>query len=228
MFNFRIHIIFFLALAWIATSCSERNNEEKKNDVPEKKIIQNIEIPQSKAVQETSNQTEFLIPEIKNTISESYTKTKVDLTSEKVNGNLSELVSKDKKIEYQAEPALNSWKPEMHYSLKKNPWILRIIFDNDIFNNTDYYYTNGARIELVTPFADNSPVNKILPGAGKGSLNFSGFSLTQNIYTPVNPDAVEIQYSDRPFSAFLAIGQFRESVNFQKKINLKGISCEVK
>ena len=40
--------------------------------------------------------------------------------------------------------------------------MINIIFDNDIFNNTDYYYTNGARIQMIFPIAKSSPVNKVL------------------------------------------------------------------
>ena len=102
-----------------------------------------------------------------------------------------------------------------------NPVILRVIFDNDIFDNTDYYYTNGVRFELVLPFAEQSPVNKILLGIKSSDFGFSGFSVTQNIYTPVNPETTEIDYGDRPFSAYLTIGQFRETYQMERKLQIK-------
>ena len=102
-----------------------------------------------------------------------------------------------------------------------NPVILRVIFDNDIFDNTDYYYTNGVRFELVLPFAGQSPVNKILLGIKSSDFGFSGFSVTQNIYTPVNPETTEIDYGDRPFAAYLTIGQFRETYQLKRKLQIK-------
>jgi len=101
------------------------------------------------------------------------------------------------------------------------PVMVNIIFDNDIFNNTDYYYTNGARIELVFPAATSSPVNKVLAGLKTNDIDVSGFSLTQNIYTPVNPESTEIVYGDRPFAAYLTVGQFRESYHLKKRLQIK-------
>lgn len=98
---------------------------------------------------------------------------------------------------------------------------LRVIFDNDIFDNTDYYYTNGIRIELVLDFIANAPTSKILPGLKKANYNYQGFSVVQNIYTPINPDTKLVSTNDRPFSAFLTIGHFRESVNIEKGLKMK-------
>jgi len=98
--------------------------------------------------------------------------------------------------------------------------LLNITFDNDIFNNTDYYYTNGVIIELFNPIAGNTPISKILPGIKSSDINNYGFSLRQNIYTPTNPDIPEITKGDRPFSAFLTIGQVRESYNLKKRLSV--------
>jgi len=99
--------------------------------------------------------------------------------------------------------------------------VLSIIFDNDIFNNTDYYYTNGVNIELTTPLALRSPISQLLVGLPGSQINMHGFSIKQNIYTPVNPDIEDVSIGDRPFSAFLTIGQFRESYNLQKNLSVK-------
>jgi hypothetical protein len=100
-------------------------------------------------------------------------------------------------------------------------WIFRILFDNDIFANTDYYYTNGTGFQLVTPFADNSPMAHILPGLKHATVDLNGFSIKQNMYTPINPDITEIQYGDHPFGATLTLGQFREVYDFEKKLSFK-------
>lgn len=102
---------------------------------------------------------------------------------------------------------------------EKSKWGLRIIFDNDIWNNTDYYYTNGVNIELITQLAKSSPINKILLGAKKADIEINGFSIRQNMYTPTNPDVSEILNNDRPFAAFLTIGHFRQTYDLKKKIH---------
>ncbi|NOY50827.1 MAG: lipid A deacylase LpxR family protein [Chlorobi bacterium] len=97
---------------------------------------------------------------------------------------------------------------------------LQIVFDNDIFDNTDYYYTNGARLELVSPFAQRLPTSKLLPTFWNADISFQGLSLVQNIYTPVNPDTKEIRINDRPFSAYLSLGHFRESYNYERGLRM--------
>jgi len=104
---------------------------------------------------------------------------------------------------------------------QRTPSILNLVFDNDIFNNTDYYYTNGVNIELITPLASRSPLTGLLVGLRSSLINLYGFSINQNIYTPVNPDIVEVSVGDRPFSAFLTIGQFRESYNLKRNLSVK-------
>ena len=106
-------------------------------------------------------------------------------------------------------------------TIEKQPTLLKIVFDNDIFDNTDYYYTNGINIELITPLAIISPLSGFLIGLSGSQINLYGFSIKQNIYTPINPDIAEISKGDRPFSAFLTMGQFRESYNLQKRISVK-------
>ena len=100
------------------------------------------------------------------------------------------------------------------------PTLLSIRFDNDIFDNTDYYYTNGLRLALYTKLAKLSPLDKLLIKQ-KNSITLSGFSFTQNMYTPTVPETEYIPYGDHPFSGFLTIGQFSESYNLEKKLVVK-------
>ena len=79
-------------------------------------------------------------------------------------------------------------------------------FDNDIFFNTDYYYTNGIKIELTHPYLGSLPTATILLPGGRDAVDYYRVSLIQNIYTPVDPDQREIQYGDRPFAAYLYVG----------------------
>ncbi len=102
-------------------------------------------------------------------------------------------------------------------------WQLRIQFQNDIFTNTDYYFTNGAQISFTSSMARKGFFD-LLVGAGKGAqVEFTGFSIRQNIYTPTNPDVTEVLVGDRPFSGYLAFGQFRETYNTKKAFIVKSV-----
>jgi hypothetical protein len=67
------------------------------------------------------------------------------------------------------------------YAYTQTKWQLSITLDNDIFDNRDYYFTNGLSIELVAPFMDRSPVRYILPGSKGADIDQNGISITQNI-----------------------------------------------
>jgi hypothetical protein len=86
------------------------------------------------------------------------------------------------------------------------------VFDNDIFDYTDYYYTNGICLELFHPAIGSSPLSQLLPGL-KYSLNYYGLTLTQNMYTPLKLDKPDIRYGDRPFASYLTLGHQRISLS---------------
>jgi hypothetical protein len=86
------------------------------------------------------------------------------------------------------------------------------IFDNDIFDYTDYYYTNGISLELYHPAISASPISRILPGL-KNSLNYYGLALVQNMYTPRKLEELSVRVGDRPFAAYLTIGHQRISLS---------------
>ena len=139
---------------------------------------------------------------------------------ELVNHNIKEIVAKASDVP-QNKSQFNINHIDYPQLVNKPPTLINIVFDNDIFNNTDYYYTNGVNIELITPMAVRSPLSRLLVGLQKSQINLYGFSIKQNIYTPTNPDVAEVSIGDRPFSAFLTIGQFRESYNLQKCLSIK-------
>lgn len=218
----KIYNRFFLMLPFVLFFFSCTNNEDIqiKKEVKITQGLKNKKPGNNYYSLKSKSKKAKIIPEPANQPID-YTASMVGKTGEEIHIEFAEVSKRN--IEFRNKLDNVAWEKRQikESSTTINPWILTIVFDNDIFDNTDYYYTTGCRIELVTPFAVNSPINKILPSAGRLALNFSGFSLQQNIYTPVNPDVAEVQYNDRPFSAFLAFGQFRESINFQKKINIK-------
>lgn len=98
--------------------------------------------------------------------------------------------------------------------------LVSIYFENDIFNNTDYYYTNGIKASLLFPGLAYFPLGRaLLPGLRSGRDYYS-ISLVQNIYTPVNPDTKVIQEGDRPFAGYLMAGFEKVSVSSHYRLRL--------
>jgi lipid A 3-O-deacylase len=93
-------------------------------------------------------------------------------------------------------------------------------FENDIFAETDFYFTNGAEIGFVNPWFERLFLPGKLPSAGKKSFNHYGVSLRQNIYTPIDPESSTINYNDRPFAGILILDFFKISISQTKKLRL--------
>ena len=91
-----------------------------------------------------------------------------------------------------------------------------INFDNDIFSNTDYYYTNGIRFELVTPVFASSPFAWAMLPYSKPSMNYHGMIAVQNMYTPINPDTIHVTDGDRPFAAYLYLGHTKNMLSAER------------
>lgn len=91
-----------------------------------------------------------------------------------------------------------------------------VSFDNDIFNNTDYYYTNGIRIVYVSPIFAFSPFTYAMIPYKRSSMSYHGMSIVQNMYTPTNPDVTEVLSDDRPFAAYLYFGHFRNTLSLSR------------
>jgi hypothetical protein len=93
------------------------------------------------------------------------------------------------------------------------------IFDNDIIDYTDRYYTNGAGFELFHPIISASLLVKLLPGLNFG-INYYGLILIQNLYTPLKLNKAEILVGDRPFASYLTLGHQRISLSPETKRRL--------
>ena len=86
---------------------------------------------------------------------------------------------------------------------------LKINFDNDILDYTDRFYTNGIKIELISPALQMNPIGRLMiPYWGSGK-NYYGLTLVQNMYTPSTTKTGGILYGDRPYAAYLYLGCFK-------------------
>lgn len=88
-------------------------------------------------------------------------------------------------------------------------------WDNDLFDNTDIYFTNGAGFGFYHPVISALPFTRLLPGLNFG-INYYGLTLTQNLYTPLKLNKPEILLGDRPFASYLVIGLNRVSLSPEK------------
>ena len=78
--------------------------------------------------------------------------------------------------------------------------------DNDIFNYTDRYYTNGIRLALISPALRHNPLSKLLIPYWNQGINYYGITLVQDMYTPSTTKIGGIIEGDRPYAAYLYIG----------------------
>jgi lipid A 3-O-deacylase len=90
--------------------------------------------------------------------------------------------------------------------IKSNHYF-RYYFDNDFFANTDYYYTQGHALELVSPKLIKNPINKLFIKI-KNSQQKYGLSFEQIGFTPTSLKRDKIPYDDRPFASVIMFKSF--------------------
>ncbi|MGE5424084.1 MAG: lipid A deacylase LpxR family protein [Syntrophothermus sp.] len=95
------------------------------------------------------------------------------------------------------------------FSIVSREKFLKINFDNDILDNTDHFYTNGMRLDLVTSSMAALPFRYLmLPYHGHG-INYYGIALLQNMYTPSTTKVGGILQGDRPYAAYLCFSYYK-------------------
>ena len=86
---------------------------------------------------------------------------------------------------------------------------LKIIFDNDILDYTDRFYTNGIRFDYIDPIFQQFPLSKLMVPYWRNGTNYYGISLVQNMYTPSTTKVEGILFGDRPYAAYLYFGTYK-------------------
>lgn len=87
-------------------------------------------------------------------------------------------------------------------------------FENDLFADADEHYTNAVKLTYLSKDLDHYRdswlpawavrVLEAIPRLGNpGDIHNVGFSLGQDIYTPENTQATELQVQDRPYAGWL-------------------------
>lgn len=95
---------------------------------------------------------------------------------------------------------------------------LEIYFDNDFWDYTDYYYTNGIRIGFIHPVFSNSPLSYLLVSNGTNGFDYYGVQIVQHMYTGTQTKIDTIIPGDRPWAAYSIIGQYATSFDWTNKI----------
>jgi len=93
-------------------------------------------------------------------------------------------------------------------------------YDNDFFNATDYYYTQGIRWEFNFPFIKKIPITKLLFRLHKSNDELFGITLNQDCYTPLSIRHSAIYYDEHPFAGAIYLGFQRVSNDEEKKERL--------
>lgn len=96
---------------------------------------------------------------------------------------------------------------------------LSINYDNDFFNATDRYYTQGIKFELVLPGLRKSPVMHLLPKLSNSVVQY-GLIAVQDCFTPASIRRDTFIRGDRPYAATMYLGHFKISNSEEKRERL--------
>lgn len=97
---------------------------------------------------------------------------------------------------------------------------IRYTYDNDFFNMTDRYYTQGIQLEYISPIIEKNPVTKLLLRLGNNSQKHFGMSLEQNCFTPRSIRYDTLNTLERPYAATLFLTHSLISIDTEKKRRL--------
>ena len=83
-------------------------------------------------------------------------------------------------------------------------------FDNDIFFQTDYYYSSGENIFFLHSSISKSPISKLfISKFNKEDVEYNGISIDHKMYTPTDIPNDTVKAGDRPYAASLSLYQFQ-------------------
>lgn len=93
----------------------------------------------------------------------------------------------------------------------------KLLWDNDVMMQTDYYYTQGLGMEIILPALEKNPLNFMF-FKPKGFQSVYGLSIHQETYTPTIIKVQEVLIGDRPYAGALYAKSFIRSSNYEKKL----------
>lgn len=86
-----------------------------------------------------------------------------------------------------------------------------ISFENDFWEKTDRYFTNGISFYHTDQFYSKSPLNFVFMPFGKPGEGIQeyGIGIIHNMYTPLNVKDLTLQEGDRPFASYLVMEEYK-------------------
>jgi lipid A 3-O-deacylase len=93
-------------------------------------------------------------------------------------------------------------------------------FANDAFLRTDYYYTQGMTLLLVSPALQHSPVNRILGPVPPGSILHHGMQLHYDGFTPLRIQDAFIRRGDRPYASYIYADLLRVATHPARRLRV--------
>ncbi|MBK7554136.1 MAG: lipid A deacylase LpxR family protein [Flavobacteriales bacterium] len=95
-------------------------------------------------------------------------------------------------------------------------------YENDFFNATDQYFTQGVQVAYQAPFIGKSPLAYVLLRL-KDTPQQHALLLEQQCYTPTSIRRDTIFTGERPFAAALFIGQRRVTADAARGLRLTSV-----
>ncbi len=111
---------------------------------------------------------------------------------------------------------------------KDESWTFSLQFENDLFGSTDQFYTNGVKLNWVSPdltqYRDSkqlpkwaNPLINKLPLINQPGLQRNvAFSIGQKIFTPIDISRTDLIKDDRPYAGWLYFGTAFHNKNFHE------------
>lgn len=100
---------------------------------------------------------------------------------------------------------------------QSEPGVFSVLFENDIFFDTDRDYTNGVQFAYTTPPDDNPDrlvaIARAMPFFAETGRVRTSYALGQNIYTPADTQLFTPPPNERPYAGYLygAVGLLEEN-----------------
>ena len=125
--------------------------------------------------------------------------------------------------------AAASFATQLAYAADDTPehGTISVLFENDVFYNTDRDYTNGVQFAYTSGPDDNFDtavrVARLLPFFSQDGVVRTDYALGQNIYTPADLKAADPPITQRPYAGFLygALGLIDETDTHIDQIQLQ-------
>ncbi len=95
-----------------------------------------------------------------------------------------------------------------------------LIFDNDVFSNTDRYYTNGVSFGFTAPGLINLPFNFLMVSPRRNNVVQASVSLHHAMFTPFTTKTPPLLQNDRPYASTLFVRYSQTSEDALSGISL--------